>query len=83
MDVSFTPIAATVRGSGMREELSDQRSRSSIESAGRMNETRTGIFFHSMTTEAPLGLTFERQCPQSELRSYIQFYNQERLHSAP
>jgi transposase InsO family protein len=56
----------------------------SMNRLGKMNDNaHMESFFHSMKTEALYGLSFDTDnALRSELRSYIQFYNQERLHSA-
>ena len=56
----------------------------SMNRPGKMNDNaHMESFFHSMKTEALYGLRFDNDnALRSELRSYIQFYNQERLHSA-
>jgi transposase InsO family protein len=56
----------------------------SMNRPGKMNDNaHMESFFHSMKTEALYGLSFDTDnALRSELRSYIQFYNQERLHSA-
>jgi transposase InsO family protein len=56
----------------------------SMNRPGKMNDNaHMESFFHSMKTEALYGLSFDNDnALRSELRSYIQFYNQERLHSA-
>jgi transposase InsO family protein len=68
----------------MRDELKRHGLVQSMNRPGRMNDNaHMESFFHSMKTEALYGLTFETDnALRSELRSYIQFYNQERLHSA-
>ena len=69
-------------------EYRDQLSRlgivQSMNRPGKMNDNaHMESFFHSMKTEALYGLSFDNDnALRSELRSYIQFYNQERLHSA-
>ena len=56
----------------------------SMNRAGKMNDSaHMESFFHSMKTEELYGKTFpdEQQLRQT-LRSYINFYNQQRLHSS-
>jgi transposase InsO family protein len=68
----------------MRDALVRQGLVQSMNRPGMMNDNaHMESFFHSMKTEALYGLTFDTDnALRSELRSYIQFYNHERLHSA-
>ena len=68
----------------MRDELKRHGLVQSMNRPGKMNDNaHMESFFHSIKTEALYGLTFDNDnALRSELRSYIQFYNQERLHSA-
>jgi putative transposase len=68
----------------MRDALVRQGLVQSMNRPGMMNDNaHMESFFHSMKTEALYGLTFDSDnALRRELRSYIQFYNQERLHSA-
>ena len=68
----------------MRDALARHGLVQSMNRPGKMNDnTHMESFFHSMKTEALYGLKFETDAAlRSELRSYIQFYNQERLHSS-
>jgi len=68
----------------MRDELKRHSLVQSMNRPGKMNDNaHMESFFHSMKTEALYGLSFDTDnALRSELRSYIHFYNQERLHSA-
>jgi|EndMetStandDraft_4_1072995.scaffolds.fasta_scaffold107967_1 transposase InsO family protein len=68
----------------MRDELKRHGLVQSMNRPGRMNDNaHMESFFHSMKTEALYGLSFDTDnALRRELRSYIQFYNQQRLHSA-
>ncbi len=68
----------------MREALRRHGFVQSMNRPGMMNDNaHMESFFHSMKTEALYGLTFDTDnALRSELCSYIQFYNQERLHSS-
>ena len=79
------PIESTEYAAfGMRDALSRHGFVQSMNRPGMMNDNaHMESFFHSMKTEALYGLTFDTDnALRSELRSYIQFYNHERLHSA-
>ena len=67
-----------------RDQLSRLGIKQSMNRPGKMNDNaHMESFFHSMKTESLHGLTFEtdRQL-RAALRSYIGFYNQQRLHSS-
>lgn len=68
----------------MRDALARHGFVQSMNRPGKMNDNaHMESFFHSMKTEALYGLTFETDAAlRGELRSYMQFYNQERLHSS-
>jgi putative transposase len=67
-----------------RDQLARLGMLQSMNRAGKMNDNaHMESFFHSMKTEELYGKTFadERQLRQT-LSSYINFYNQQRLHSS-
>jgi putative transposase len=68
----------------MRDALARHGFVQSMNRPGKMNDNaHMESFFHSMKTEALYGLTFDTDnALRNELSSYMQFYNQERLHSA-
>lgn len=67
-----------------REKLSDLGIKQSMNRPGKMNDNaHMESFFHSMKSESLHGLTFETDKQlRTALRSYIAFYNQQRLHSS-
>ena len=69
---------------GLRDKLVDHGFVQSMNRPGKMNDNaHMESLFHSMKTEALYGLSFDTdQSLRRELLSYIQFYNQERLHSS-
>ena len=67
-----------------RRRLSESGITQSMNRPGKMNDNaHMESFFHSMKTESLHGMTFETDRElRSALRSYIAFYNAERLHSS-
>jgi len=67
-----------------REQLAKLGMLQSMNRAGKMNDNaHMESFFHSMKTEELYGKTFDdEQHLRQTLKSYIAFYNQQRLHSS-
>jgi putative transposase len=67
-----------------RRQLQRQGFVQSMNRPGKMNDNaHMESFFHSMKTEALYGMTFTTDADlHRQLRSYIRFYNKQRLHSS-
>ncbi|WIW00119.1 IS3 family transposase [Kinneretia aquatilis] len=67
-----------------REQLNRLGIKQSMNRPGKMNDNaHMESFFHSMKTESLHGMSFETDKQlRTALRSYIGFYNQQRLHSS-